>query len=78
MAIVKMVRNIRCNTKHTLYTINKTKIHTNTIYRRIHATYCLQVLSSIAEMGDRLATIDVGRKLGTVPLWRDLGPHLTQ
>jgi len=31
-------------------------------------------------MGDRLATIDMGRKLGTVPLFGggELGPHLTQ
>jgi len=28
-------------------------------------------------MGDRLATIDMGRKLGGVPLWGELGPHLT-
>jgi len=29
-------------------------------------------------MGDRLATIDMGRKLGAVPvfLWGELGPHL--
>jgi len=40
-----------------------------------------QVLSShVAEMGDRLATIDMGRKVGAVPLFRggELGPHLTQ
>ena len=31
--------------------------------------------SAIAEMGDRLATIDIGRKLGAVPLWAgDVGP----
>jgi len=29
-------------------------------------------------MGDRLATIDMGRKEGVVPLWGELGPHLTQ
>jgi len=28
-------------------------------------------------MGNSLATIDMGRKLGAVPLW-GLGPHLTQ
>jgi len=34
--------------------------------------------SAVAEMGDRLATIDMDRKLGAVLLWRgDLGPHLT-
>jgi len=34
----------------------------------------------VAEIGDRLATIDVGRKVGTtVPLSvGELGPHLTQ
>jgi len=34
--------------------------------------------SAVAEMGDRLATVDMGRKLGCVLLWRELGPHLTQ
>ena len=35
--------------------------------------------SAVAEMGDRLATIDMGRKLGAVSLWgREVGPHLTQ
>jgi len=36
--------------------------------------------SAVAEMGDRLATIDMGRKVGVaVPLSvGDLGPHLTQ
>jgi len=32
-------------------------------------------------MGDRLATIDMGRKLGGglwPPFWGELGPHLTQ
>jgi len=28
-------------------------------------------------MGDRLATIDMGQKLGTVPLLGELGPHVT-
>jgi len=26
----------------------------------------------------RLAPADMGRKLGAVPLWEELGPHLTQ
>jgi len=26
----------------------------------------------------RLATIDMGRKLGALPLWGELGSHLTQ
>ena len=36
--------------------------------------------SAVAEMGDRLVTIDMGRKLGAVPffLGGELGPHLTQ
>ena len=35
--------------------------------------------SAVAEMGDCLATIDMGRKLGAVPLFEgELGPHLTQ
>jgi len=30
-------------------------------------------------MGDRFATIDMGRKVGdVVPFWEELGPHLTQ
>ena len=34
---------------------------------------------TVAEMGDRLATIDMGQKLGTVPLLEgELGPHVTQ
>jgi len=39
-----------------------------------------QVLSTaVAEMGDRLATTYMGRKLGrAVPLSGELGPHLTQ
>jgi len=36
--------------------------------------------SAVAQMGDRLATIDTGRKEGDycAPFWRELGPHLTQ
>jgi len=36
--------------------------------------------SAVADMGDRLATIDMGRKVGAdVPLSiEDLGPNLTQ
>jgi len=35
--------------------------------------------SAVAEMGGRLATIDMGRKLGAVPLLgEELGFHLTQ
>ena len=29
-------------------------------------------------MGDHLATVDMGQKLGVVPLWGELGPHVTQ
>ena len=36
--------------------------------------------SAVAEMGDRFAIIDMGRKVGVLcPFpWRYLGPHLTQ
>jgi len=35
--------------------------------------------SAVAKMGDRLVTVDMGRKLGDKPLWGgELGPHLTQ
>ena len=37
--------------------------------------------SAVADMGYRLVTIDIGRKLGAVSLWRgagELGPHETQ
>ena len=37
--------------------------------------------SAVAEMGDRLVTIDMGRELGVVPLFGgrgELGPHLAQ
>ena len=35
--------------------------------------------SAVAEMGDRLTIIDVGRKLrGCAPFGGELGPHLTQ
>jgi len=35
--------------------------------------------SAVAEMGDRLATIDISRKLGAMPLLAgELGPHVTQ
>jgi len=35
--------------------------------------------TAAAEMGDRLATIDIGQNLGAVPLLeRELGPHVTQ
>ena len=40
----------------------------------------LNKCSEVAEMGDRLATIDMGRKLGAVRHFGggELGPHLTQ
>jgi len=36
--------------------------------------------SAVAEMGGRLATIDMGRKFGgAVPFWKDrVGPYVTQ
>jgi len=40
-----------------------------------------KISSTAAEMGDRLATIDMGRKVGGLlcPFpWRELGLHLTQ
>jgi len=36
----------------------------------------LDKCSAVAEMGHRLATW--AKKLGAVPLWGELGPHLTQ
>jgi len=33
--------------------------------------------SAVAEMGDCLAILNMGQKLGAVPLWGALGPHLT-
>jgi len=35
---------------------------------------CRYKCSAVAETGDRLATIDMGRKLGAVPLLRELDP----
>jgi len=46
-------------------------------------SFCIQLAihenksSAVAEMGDRLATIDMGRKLGACP-FGGAGPHLTQ
>jgi len=34
--------------------------------------------STVAEIGERLATIDMGRKLEMCPLWGKLDPHVTQ
>jgi len=35
--------------------------------------------SAVAEMGDRLATVDMGRKFGAVHFFEgELGPHLKQ
>jgi len=35
--------------------------------------------SAVAEMGNHLATADMGENWGTVPLfWWEVGPHLTQ
>ena len=46
----------------------------------MYAKYIQDKCSAVAEMGDRLTTIDMGRKEGaTVPfLGVGLGPHLTQ
>jgi len=47
----------------------KTGLHQNsteneTIYRRCHSI--VNKSSAVAEMGDRLATVDMGRKVGAV------------
>ena len=35
--------------------------------------------SAVAQMGDRLATVDMGRKIGELcPLWGKVDPHITQ
>jgi len=39
---------------------------------------CLKKVLAASEMGDRLATIDMGRKFGAPFGWEELGPHLTQ
>jgi len=38
------------------------------------------LVEQVAEMGDRLATIDMGRNVGSccAPFRGELGPHLTQ
>ena len=48
---------------------------TNTIYfvdalngSQLHIKYAIDKSSAVAEMGDRLATTDMGRKLGAVAL----------
>ena len=49
-----------------------------------HKTCIANKSSAVDQMGDRLATIDMGQKLGGVPLssgegeGAELGPHLTQ
>jgi len=48
-------------------------LRADTAYRRL----CFQ--TAVAGMGDRLATIDMGRKVGNaVPFCGELGPRLTQ
>ena len=56
----------------------KQKMNIRTVYG-CHLRW-LNKCSAVAEMGDRLATIDMGRKLkGAVPLLGgDLAPHVTQ
>jgi len=45
------------------------------VWKRLtHVDKC----SAVAEMGDRLATTDMDRKLGACAVLRELGPHLTQ
>ena len=38
----------------------------------------LNKCSAVAEMGDCLATVGMGRKLGALPLMGKLDPHVTQ
>jgi len=64
-----------------IYPLNCTDYFNNRIFknaRRLTADI-LNKCSAVAEMGDRLATIDIGRKLGAVPpFWEGvLDPHLT-
>jgi len=72
--------SLRCSTAHLL-PANVSFIillHIGTIYNSTKPVPSFNKCSAVAEMGDRLATIDMGRKLG-VPLWGgELGPHLTQ
>ena len=48
-----------------------------------HVTHCrlgrgLPSYRVRLDPSSRLATTDMGRKLGVVPLWGELGPHITQ
>jgi len=56
---------------------NTTHIHSK-MYYMDPAWGNINKCSAVAETGGRLATIDMGRKLGAVPLLGELGPHLTQ
>jgi len=60
-------------------------LHTHILPPTITIRHVWSVLnnnsSAVAEMGDRLATIDMGRKVGAaVPpfYWGELDPHVTQ
>jgi len=40
--------------------------------------YLFYKCSAVAEVGNRLAVVDMGRKLGAVPLMGELDPYVTQ
>jgi len=54
-------------------------LHYDTDFCILYSTVLVSLYkcSAVAEMGNRLATIDMGQKLGTVPLLGELGPHVT-
>jgi len=66
---------------HFIYHLNITQHHLvfkkNLVNGHRPSTF-LQELG-MAEMGDRLATMDMGRNVAAVPLsvWGELGPHVT-
>jgi len=46
-------------------------------YQYYSLSLCLSRSSAVAERGDRLGTIDMGRKLGVCPFLGELGPPNT-
>ena len=51
------------------------------VFSANHSDFKQNKCSAVAEMGDRLATIDIGQKLGELCPFGgggELGPHLTQ
>jgi len=47
-------------------------------FRILYSNYRLYKSSAVAEMGDRLATVAMGRKFRGMSLLGEAGPHLTQ